>query len=125
MENRTRTAVSPGDVTNLTRAILASRFPDDTQSARFNQLAFMHFLTAESMRGNQPTLGTLAATADAEIAEMERLAKILSSRGVIDKIVAPDVNDGARAAVAYSVSDDPVDALQKAHIAQTGAGIAL
>jgi hypothetical protein len=124
MEKRTPTVVLPGDVTNLTRAILASRFPDDTQSARFSQLAFVHLVTAESLRGDKPTLASLAATADAQIAEMERLAKILSLRGVIDMIVVPGASDGAPVAVAYSVADDPVDALQKAHIAQTGVEIA-
>jgi hypothetical protein len=126
MKKHTPSVFSSDDLINLTRAILASRFPDDTQSARYGQLAFVHLMAAELMCGNQPTLATLAAIADGQIMDIDSMAKILTSRGVISEVVFPGANNGASAvAAAYLIVDDPVEALQQAHIALTGAGIVL
>jgi len=54
---------SPVDIIALTRAILASRFPEDTGSARFRQLAFVHLVISETLRGHRPTATSLAVIA--------------------------------------------------------------
>ena len=112
------------DLTGLTRAILASRFPDDTGAARFRQLAFVHLVAVESMRGNRPTATSLSATAGSHKSQMDILAKILVSRGVIVKVPAPGLK-GAATAKILSFSKDPIAALQKAHREATGKPIEL
>jgi len=118
------THASSIDLVGLTQAILASRFPDDTGSARFRQLAFVHLVAAETMRGNRPTATSLAAIAGSHKSQMDLLLKVLGSRGVILKTHAPGLN-GVPAAKALSMAADPIEALQKAHIAITGAPIIL
>lgn len=110
------------DEVDLTRAILASRFPDDTGSARFRQLAFVHLVVSETMRGNRPTATSLAAIAGSHKSQMDLLAKVLVSRGVVVKTHVPGLN-GAPAARVLTLASHPIEALQAAHIAVTGAAI--
>lgn len=118
------TPASRIDGVDLTRAILASRFPGDTGSARFRQLAFAHLIIAETMRGNRPTATSLAATAGSHKSQMDLLAKVLVSRGVIVKTHVPGLN-GAPAAKVLALAPHPIQALQAAHVAATGAMIVL
>ena len=124
MNSQPQRLASPADLVELTRAILGSRFPDDTGSARFRQLAFVHLVAAETMRGERPTSTTLAAISGSHKSQMDLLAKVLSSRGVIVKTHAPGLK-GAAAAKVLAIAGDAIEALQKAHVAATGAAIAL
>ena len=117
-------AASTTDLVGLTRAILASRFPEDTGSSRFRQLAFVHLVAAEATRGERPTSTTLAAISGSHKSQMDLLAKILAMRGVIVKTHAPGLK-GAAAAKILAIAPDATDALQKAHVAATGATIVL
>jgi hypothetical protein len=110
------------DLVSLTRAILASRFPDDTGSARFRQLAFVHLVAAETARGERPTATTLALVSGSHKSQMDLLAKVLVSRGVIAKTHAPGLK-GAAAAKVLAIAADAIEALQKAHLAATGSAI--
>lgn len=114
----------PVDILELTRAILASRFPEDTGSARFRQLAFVHLVISETLRGHRPTATSLAVIAGSHKSQLDLLAKILVTRGVIMKTHVPGLN-GAPAAKALGLSPRPIDALQAAHVAATGAAITL
>ena len=114
--------VSPVDIVELTRAILASRFPGDTGSARFRQLAFMQLLVSETLRGHRPTATSLAVIAGSHKSQLDLLAKSLVARGVVVKTHVPGLN-GAPAAKAFAVSPRAIDALQAAHVAATGTAI--
>jgi hypothetical protein len=115
---------SPVDIIALTRAILASRFPEDTGSARFRQLAFVHLVISGTLRGDRPTATSLAVIAGSHKSQLDLLAKILVTRGVIMKTHVPGLH-GAPAAKALGLSPRSIDALQAAHVAATGAAIAL
>jgi len=112
------------DGVELTRAILASRFPSDTGSARFRQLAFVHLVISETMRGNRPTATRLAEIVGSHKSQLDLLAKVLVSRGVVVRTHVPGLN-GAPAAKALALAPRAVDALQAAHKAATGAAIVL
>jgi pyridoxine/pyridoxamine 5'-phosphate oxidase len=124
METPSLVPPSPIDLVDLTRAILASRFPDETGSARFRQLAFVHLVAAETMRGNRPTATTLAIVAGSHKSQMDLLSKVLVARGVIVKTHAPGLK-GAPTAKILTIAMDAVQSLQKAHVAATGAAIVL
>jgi hypothetical protein len=115
-------STSPVDIIELTRAILASRFPEDTGSARLRQLAFVHLIVSETLRGHRPTATSLAVIAGSHKSQLDLLAKILVTRGVIAKVHVPGLN-GAPAAKALGLSPKPVDALQAAHVAATRSAI--
>ncbi|WP_158816113.1 hypothetical protein [Methylocapsa sp. S129] len=123
METPSPAPPSSIDLVGLTQAILASRFPEDTGSARFRQLAFAHLVAAETMRGNRPTATTLAHISGSHKSQMDLLAKVLASRGVIAKTHAPGLK-GAPTAKILTIAADAVDALQNSHVAATGAEIA-
>ena len=114
---------SPLDVLELTRAILASRFPEDTGSARLRQLAFVHLIVSETLRGHRPTATSLAAIAGSHKSQLDLLAKILVTRGVVVKAHVPGLN-GAPAAKALAMSPRAIDALRAAHVAATRSAIA-
>lgn len=125
MKTRPRNASSAQiDLGDLTRAILASRFPEDTGAARFRQLAFVHLVAAETMRGERPTSTSLATISGSHKSQMDLLAKVLVERGVIVKTHAPGLK-GAAAAKTLALAADAVRALKKAHIAVTGAVISI
>ena len=109
-------------IVELTRVILASRFPEDAGSARFRQLAFVHLLASETMRGHRPTATSLAVIAGSHKSQLDLLAKILVTRGVVVKTHVPGLK-GAPAAKALGLSPRAIDALQAAHVAATGAAI--
>ena len=113
---------SPVDIVELTRAILASRFPEDTGSARLRQLAFVHLIVSETLRGHRPTATSLAAIAGSHKSQLDLLAKVLVTRGVVVKTHVPGLN-GAPTAKALALSPHPVDALQAIHFAATGSAI--
>lgn len=108
----------PVDVVELTRAILASRFPGDTGSARFRQLAFVHLVISETLRGHRPTATSLAVIAGSHKSQLDLLAKSLVTRGVIVKTHVPGLK-GAPAAKALAISPRALEALQAAHVAAT------
>ena len=114
--------ITPVDIVELTRAILASRFPQDTGSARLRQLAFVHLIVSETLRGHRPTATSLAAITGSHKSQLDLLAKILVTRGVVVKGHVPGLN-GAPAAKALALSPHPVDALQAAHVAATRSAI--
>jgi hypothetical protein len=116
------TPTLPVDIVELTRTILASRFPGDTGSSRFRQLAFVHLLVSEAMRGHRPTATSLAMVAGSHKSQLDLLAKILLDRGVIVKTHAPGLK-GAPTAKALGLSPNAIDALQAAHEAATGSAI--
>jgi hypothetical protein len=124
METRSQNPPSQTGLVELTRAILGSRFPDDTGSARFRQLAFVHLVAAETLRGERPTSTMLAAISGSHKSQMDLLAKVLVSRGVIVKTHAPGLK-GAAAAKILAIAEDAIKALQKAHVEATGAAIVL
>jgi hypothetical protein len=115
---------SPVDLVELTRAILASRFPGDTGSSRFRQLAFVHMIRSETMRGHRPTATSLAVIAGSHKSQLDLLAKILVARGVVVKTHVPGLKR-APAAKALQLSPHAIDGLQAAHVAETGSAIKL
>ena len=124
METPKPNPASPIALVDLTEAILASRFPGDTGSTRFRQLAFVHLVIAETMRGNRPTATSLAALSGSHKSQIDLLAKSLVSRGVVAKTHVPGLN-GAPAAKVLTVVPNPIEALQNAHVAATSAAIVL
>jgi len=113
---------SPVDIVELTRTILASRFPGDTGSARLRQVAFVHLVVSETLQGHRPTATSLAAIAGSHKSQLDLLAKILVTRGVIVKTHVPGLN-GAPTAKALGLSPRPIEALQAAHVPATGSKI--
>jgi len=106
-------------IVSLTQTILASRFPGDTGAARFRQLAFIHLIYAETLRGHRPTAAHLARLSGSQPSQMDRLASIFRERGVIESTHAPGQN-GAPWGKILSIRPDAVDAIRRAHLAATG-----
>jgi hypothetical protein len=123
---QTRHAMPKPDdpIVTLTQAILASRFPGDTGAARFRQLAFIHLIYAETLRGHRPTGAHLARMSGSQPSQMDKLAGIFRERGVIESTHAPGQN-GAPWGKILSIRPDAVDALRRAHVAATGMDIVL
>jgi hypothetical protein len=119
-----QSTAAPSDLVGLTQAILASRFPEDTGSTRFRQLAFVHLVAAETARGEHPTSTRLAAISGSHKSQMDLLAKVLTARGVIVKTHAPGFK-GAAAAKILTIATGAIGALQKAHAIATGAKIVI
>ena len=109
-------------IVTLTQAILASRFPGDTGAARFRQLAFIHLIHAETLRGNRPTGAHLARLSGSQPSQMDKLARTLRERGVIESTHAPGQN-GAPWGKILSIRLDAVKGIRKAHKAATGEDI--
>jgi hypothetical protein len=84
----------------------------------------VHLVAAETIRGNRPTATTLAGISGSHKSQMDLLAKVLVSRGVIAKTHAPGLK-GAPAAKALTIAADAIDALQKAHVAAVGVAIVI
>jgi hypothetical protein len=114
---------APGEpIVDLTQAILASRFPGDTGSARFRQLAYVHLVYAETLRGHRPTGAHLARLSGSQPSQMDTLTRTLRERGVIESNPAPGQN-GAPWGKLLSIRADAVSALRQAHVAATGQDI--
>lgn len=111
-------------IVTLTQTILASRFPGDTGAARFRQLAFIHLIHAETLRGNRPTGAHLARLSGSQASQMDKLARILRERGVIESTHAPGQN-GAPWGKILSIRLDAVKGIRRAHNAATGDDIAV
>lgn len=111
-------------IVTLTQLILASRFPGDTGAARFRQLAFIHLIHAETLRGRRPTGAHLARLSDSQPSQMDTLARLFRERGVIESKHAPGQN-GAPWGKLLSVRSDAVDGIRRAHQAATGEDIVL
>jgi hypothetical protein len=109
-------------IVTLTQTILASRFPGDTGAARFRQLAFIHLIHAETLRGNRPTGAHLARLSGSQPSQMDTLARTFRERGVIESTHAPGQN-GAPWGKILSIRADAVKGLRKAHKAATGEDI--
>jgi hypothetical protein len=124
METPLPTSIAKIELADLTKALLSSRFPGDTGAARFRQLAFVHLVATETMRGHRPTATTLAEISGSHKSQMDLLAKLLVERGVIMKTHAPGLS-GAAAGKILSLAEDPIAGLQKAHKAATGSKIKL
>jgi hypothetical protein len=110
--------------TNLTQAILASRFPGDTGSARFRQLALVGVIYVETIRGSEPTGARIARFAGVHPTQVDRLAKELEERGVIVRTLSTK-QDGAKWVKILSIHNDAVRRFQEAHIRATGREIQL
>jgi hypothetical protein len=104
---------------DLTLAILGSRFPGDTGSARFRQLALVNIIYIETLRGSGPTGIHIARLSGAHPTQIDRLAKELEERGVIDRTLATK-RKGAKWVKILSVRADAVCRLKKAHVEATG-----
>lgn len=65
-------------------AILASRFPEDNGAARFRQVAVLSAIIAETAIGIHPTAKTIAARSLYQQSAVNRLAALLSRRGLIE-----------------------------------------
>ncbi|WFU07343.1 hypothetical protein QA648_36285 (plasmid) [Rhizobium sp. CB3171] len=104
-------------------AILASRFPDDTGSARLRQVGFLGAVAAEIAAGRKPSASLIANCTDNQVSQIATLAKTLNERGVIDIRHAPSVSKG-KAAKIFSIRADAVKGIHTAHLEATGQVIA-
>ena len=114
--------IGAADIIALTQAILASRFPDETGSARFRQLSFVLLVAAETMRGHPPIARDLARITGAHPDQMSKLSRLLDERGIITRKSLPNY-DGRPTAKVLGIAENAVSALDAAHLKATGAPI--
>lgn len=107
------------DLAALTRALLRSRFPGDTSSARLRQLAFVNFVAAEMEQGRVATATVMIKLVEAHRSQVTSLGKDLAERGVIEIKSQPKATAGRRHN-AYYIRPDALEALAAAHIRITG-----
>lgn len=115
--------ISEGNLHKLFYVILASRFPDDTGSARLRQVGFLGAVAAETAAGRKPTASLIANCTDNHVSQIAALAKTLKERGVVDIRHAPSVSKG-KAAKIFSIRPDAIKAIHAAHLEATGQVIA-
>jgi hypothetical protein len=110
-------------VANITHAILASRFPDDTMSARFRQVALINIIAAETARGSTTTANVIAAITDGEAGQIRLLARLLTKRGILSMQGAAGVGSGTYAKILV-IRPDALEAFAKVHLDETGLSLA-
>jgi hypothetical protein len=110
-------------VADITHAILASRFPQDTMSARFRQVSLINIFAAETARGNTTTANVIAAITDGEAGQIRLLARILSKRGILSMQGVAGVGSGTYAKILV-IRQDALEAFAKVHLDETGIPLA-
>ncbi|MFK0167046.1 hypothetical protein [Rhizobium sp. NPDC090279] len=122
-KNAENVATSPtSHLHNLFQAVLSSRFPDETGSARLRQVGFLAAIATEIEAGQKPTASSIANRTDNHVSQITMLAKTMNERGVIDIRHAPSVRKG-KAAKIFSIRSDAIKALHAAHLEATGKAI--
>jgi hypothetical protein len=103
----------------LLKAILASRFPADTGAARLRQFAFVQILAEHNARGEGLSSTELATLTGGFRSQMDLMAKLLMSRGVVTRKHATG-HKGAKNVKLLMITKDALKNLNEAHIAETG-----
>lgn len=110
----------------LARAIIRSRFPGDTGSARLRQLATVTFILAEHKRGAPPTVTSLAILVDSHRSVLDDIVTALHQRGLVSRTDAPGYHPPdvpfayAMHNTVLDVRTDAIEAFQDAHLRETG-----
>ncbi|NTA59816.1 hypothetical protein G6L32_14330 [Agrobacterium tumefaciens] len=103
----------------LLRLIAASKFPKETGSTRLRQLAFLNMVDLHHRLGEKPTARGLSKVLNAPPSQMDLLAVSLEEKGVIERVLTPNLTKGKRGKVLY-IRDDAVQQLNDNHIRFTG-----
>ena len=112
-------ATDKNQIVDLTRAILASRYPDDTGSTRMRQLSLITLIAAEIERGNRPVATAIARQVGANPEQITTLARTLKERGVLIFTKLANYNGKATANM-LSISPMAVENLRMGEVVATG-----
>jgi hypothetical protein len=115
-------AASKSSVDDLCRAILGSRFPDDSGAARMRQCAMVTVIAVEAAAGHMPSVSTIARLTGSHPSQIMLLAQALEDRKVLLRIHTPNVKKG-RAAKILQIRADAVAEFDKIHVKVTGRSI--
>lgn len=110
---------SHGNLDDLCRAILSSRFPDDNGAARMRQCAMVTAVAVETAAGHKPSVSTIAKLTGNHPSQIMLLAQALEDRNVLLRIHTPNLKKG-RAAKTLQIRADAVAELIKVHQNTTG-----
>ncbi|OLP59663.1 hypothetical protein BJF93_11385 [Xaviernesmea oryzae] len=116
------TVLLDSDVFEICSAIVSSRFPEDTGAARMRQAAMVVTVATEIAAGRKPTATSLAQITGNQASSLVMLSSLLEDRGILRKVQTAGVGVG-RSAKVFEIRPDAVDAINAAHLAQTGASI--
>ena len=110
--------------TTIADAILASRFPDDTMSARLRQMALIDIISKETARGNTITANVIATITDGEAGQIRLLARLLTKRGILTMEGSAGVGSGTYAKI-LAIRPDALERFSKVHFEATGLPLVL